>query len=1011
MSKVERTLSMLAPRLLGFAGASAYLAGWEAGRLAKPAEWLALFVVWSVSSLLINSIWQLICRRAQPKARQLRWIAGGLVLAGGWFFWPGRLFPTQPHFFAMVAAALLSLALQRLFVGCVRFSRSFAMEALRWLCVAGAAAYVIHPYATRNLVGGGDIQHYAQQLQDAVEQFEGGVFPIFVGQSAHAFNGDFHPLRTAPYFQYLGLAANLLTGRHLGAAGVVNLLIVGSLVAAAFLTYVLVLRLGGRRFAWHACLLAIAGLSAPGVLSLIYSGDMVASWMALPFFPPLIYGFLRLREARSAAGPLMWVAVSLGAMWLAHAPLAFWSSLLVALGVGEFLLSGPGGRRRLWLVGGAAVVGAALAAYVFVSVSSLEIPNDPNLISYMRHGGMIDSMRTNWSAIFSPVDPAGMDLARNLQLSPVLWLALAVGLAGSLGRRCHAPLWVYVFGLLLLLTPLAITAKIWGLMPSAVLGATDKWPMQRFYPILSMIAPFAAVAGLRAPWLAGSKARWIVLGLLLIGCGYSLNESRKFIRRGKGITLASALTEQRFRPENSGLSRYSYEYFGRLPTYFRTGPINALFQNRLLAPDTLTISDSNQRHLLLAESGQSSTSPILRFEKTEYGGRFAPTFSIEPGHTYLVGFNFGAGVTEGVIEITGPTVQQQYTVSPAMEMRSFSDGSGVPNSFALWTTGKIREEVEMRLHLAAGRSPAAETTVRLIEVDRSKLPLRLESLIPYRLTLSNAGAGWLETPKIFLPGYVAFVDGRKAEVARSPDGLTMVPINPRARQVVLRYEGTAWLRIAFWVTATGWLLVFAVLFLPRAASRWWTAQQERFLRCVGKAAAAAGCLLVPFAATVYAVNRPAGPETLSQADRFTSKLTLPVGRKNATEVIASKQLDGAEVALFARYVSGQQVQFGFLRNGRPWITSNPMPANYIVSHELDVVWAHEDHTQANASPRFTIEVDHRVLIDRLAAVNSPPDARSSQLPPVHRESFSGSIQTARPRTDARSARLGLEFAP
>jgi uncharacterized membrane protein YfhO len=64
---------------------------------------------------------------------------------------------------------------------------------------------------------------------------------------------------------------------------------------------------------------------------------------------------------------------------------------------------------------------------------------------------------------------------------------------------------------------------------------------------------------------------------------------------------------------------------------------------------------------------------------------------------------------------------------------------------------------------------------------------------------------YLETPRLFLPGYLARVDGREVPAEQSPDGLVMVRLAPGRHTVELTYR-PAWLaRAAYFFTATGWV--------------------------------------------------------------------------------------------------------------------------------------------------------------------------------------------------------------
>ena len=74
-----------------------------------------------------------------------------------------------------------------------------------------------------------------------------------------------------------------------------NLMIVLSFVAAAFSAYLCPLRLWPAQ-PWLCFLLALLALSSPGVLALAYGGDMVPSWLTLPYLPICAYLLGRVAE-------------------------------------------------------------------------------------------------------------------------------------------------------------------------------------------------------------------------------------------------------------------------------------------------------------------------------------------------------------------------------------------------------------------------------------------------------------------------------------------------------------------------------------------------------------------------------------------------------------------------------------------------------------------------------------------------------------------------------------------
>ena len=97
------------------------------------------------------------------------------------------------------------------------FSRDGFRPAPEILCaliaVAGALASVL-PLLGEKVVGSGDAYHYALQAADFSTQVRRGIFPVLIGQSPYAFNGNIHTLRTAPYYVHLcGLVDLIAQGR------------------------------------------------------------------------------------------------------------------------------------------------------------------------------------------------------------------------------------------------------------------------------------------------------------------------------------------------------------------------------------------------------------------------------------------------------------------------------------------------------------------------------------------------------------------------------------------------------------------------------------------------------------------------------------------------------------------------------------------------------------------------------------------------------------------------------
>jgi uncharacterized membrane protein YfhO len=69
----------------------------------------------------------------------------------------------------------------------------------------------------------------------------------------------------------------------------------------------------------------------------------------------------------------------------------------------------------------------------------------------------------------------------------------------------------------------------------------------------------------------------------------------------------------------------------------------------------------------------------------------------------------------------------------------------------------------------------------------------------------------LETPRMFVPGYKATVNGAAVPVRRTSEGLVAFSIPRGESRVVLRFVGSLTLRVAFWLSTAAWVLLFAFL--------------------------------------------------------------------------------------------------------------------------------------------------------------------------------------------------------
>jgi hypothetical protein len=663
-------------------------------------------------------------------------------------------------------------------------------------------------------------------LADFVTQLRAGVFPVWVGQSVYAFNGAVSPLRFAPWFQHAGGLLDLLTARALGFGALSNAVLAVNGLASGFVAYFCLRDILPRR-PGLACLLALLYVSSPGVLAPLLAGSQYMTFMATPFIPVVLDGLHRLWTRDDLSGPLR-LAVGLAGTWLSHAPIALWCSLLAGV-VGAIVLI----RRRRWsdnvrrLVPAGALF-AVLASLPFLSTFAID-----NLNSSPANGGVaVEMVRAYFPANFSPINPGG-DLLAAYQVGYAALAAFALAIV-LLPRRPPSGTWLFI-GAALAIVPLVLPVPLlnhlfWTRVPSWFVTVNNVWPMQRLFGIWAglLLFTFAVVAS--DVRLSGNK--WVSsLCLALLGAFglWSWHEAVKL----QGVVRASyrppAALAASLDPRNVVLSRYAYATFAYVPAYLSHGYMDPLLENRILSHDTLALMTANADRAAppVRPDAGSAAVPRLRqaglfTARQDPGGKYyvlSPTLNFEPGRRLALRLEFLEVTEPGVLQLLGQGLFREYLLP---DSGLGLDHHGLPRAFgALETSSKI-------LSLQPAPAPGEPMTIRffpdgysmrksyafgrfwLYQFTPQNLAVMVKSWIPYRAEVEVAVPAYLETPRMWLGGYRATVNGRAAATRRSPDNLVAVELQPGRNDVMLTYRAPWWLRLSFWSCALGWLGVTAV---------------------------------------------------------------------------------------------------------------------------------------------------------------------------------------------------------
>ncbi|HKB92078.1 MAG TPA: hypothetical protein VKC60_16295, partial [Opitutaceae bacterium] len=677
-----------------------------------------------------------------------------------------------------------------------------------WILFLGTIC-LVSPFITSRANGAGDSHWYALMLADFIQQFRVGVFPLFVGQSEFAFSGTIFPGRFAPYYQYFGVAIDTLTLRQLDVFAVQHLTVVLSALGGVFACYLTLRRILARN-RWIAAALALLYVSSPALLAAIYSMDMYMTFMTVPWLPLMVYGIVRsfrVHDRRSA----IWLAAPTAVLWYAHAPVAMWSTFFLIISqLFRLVFSWRSLRQELMLGFSSAAIFGALAVFPFVSAYYAE----PNT-GAANARDMVRLMTSVFQESWQPVS-ATADRLSDQRLGYGLVFVLIAMVVIVFTRHAGKPLWVLAgiaLSALALISPLAeLSVWIWANLPSVILNITDHAPPQRLYPIATVFSVFGgAFVWLEIHRLRETVRRLLTIGLIL-GLLWSGMEASKFIHRGRATTASTQASKSKLHKENIILSRYSYDMFPKQPDYFQNGVIDPLVNNRLLSKTSLA---RLHRH---APRDGSVQSFMLRGEVKPGTNELAlfPPIRLEPGRRYAMHFHFFDNDYTGVLSMTGSRrLFREYVLPINGNPGSFGTGRGQRKFITLWTGGNEAEVVHMR-YLSFSTQSTPENLKRfayvtLREIVPETLPISVHSLIPYRATIRTTQSAWLETIRMYSPGYAAKVNGQTVQPTKSPQGLVMIPVPEGTSEVELSFVGPPLLRAAFWTALAAWATLPLIL--------------------------------------------------------------------------------------------------------------------------------------------------------------------------------------------------------
>ena len=674
------------------------------------------------------------------------------------------------------------------------------------LVVLTVALLAAAPFMTKGPLGTSEAYNYSLALADTVTQMRNGTLPVLAGQSEFAFNGRVHPLRTAPYLNYMAGLLDLLTFRQLGFWALQNSIIALSLIAGALACFWSLIKVTPTPPPTAAALASLYVFS-PAVLAAAYGMDLYMTVTTVPFLPIALAMCVRAFSCRQPTD-LVKLVTALAACWLAHPPVAFWLSVSVLfLQVIALFINRPRGREWL-LILAMILLFIILAGFSFASaltIAPYEAVSKTHDLTQL-----FNEVNRAFPGSLRPISLNANQIG-DFQLGYVVW-ALA-GLAvifGLTSKNTPALSLLGVAGLLFAFTaPVPqVNHWLWTHAPSVALNLTNQWPMQRLYLPITLLILMAFALVWRTPEVHSTASRDAIRAILLIAIIWTGWQGTRFISRG--FSTQQVAIQRGHISGNINLTGISYALLG-IPGSFVNGVMDPAFEFRLLAPYDGREVYSNWRVPLPAMSDNQSGFLEARISNNQEILDLSPPLSLQPDTRYRLTLNFLVPPAEATLQLIGPTLFRQYPLPISGYPRGFGMQPGNNPQLTLWTSQSKTEEVRLRVvGQGLNSGPWANRRFagyKLERIQSTALPIQLESLLPLRAKVNANIAGYLETPRVYIPGYEAEVDGRSVRVQPSPEGMAMVPVPAGQSRIELRYPGPQITRIAFWISFAGWLSV------------------------------------------------------------------------------------------------------------------------------------------------------------------------------------------------------------
>jgi len=511
---------------------------------------------------------------------------------------------------------------------------------------------------------------------------------------------------------------------------------------------------------------------------------------------------------------LLAVPVGAGLAWLGRGPWMWWILataviLVVVLGLQRWLLWVFSREVACAIMFGALLFGAAL-------VQAWIGPEHPacNLST-------LEGLRANQSHALDFFRPVRADLSTegNFQPGPGSWLVLLVLAWAFVGRGSVAVKMFFIVGVLPLFALVRIpwlSDFLLSYAPNGLVPIVSFTMPIRILPVMSALLAMGGVVYFAALPDRGNGGwrRRVLPGSFMLALALGLSQVPLFVIRGWSMTDSRTRSEDQFRPENAVLERFAYDLLPH-PEYLSHGVTNPWLQARILDSHEQVVIGPDETARLMEKSFVEKVRLKARQDVTYSAWiHLSPEIVIKPGEQILLRFEFDPKINyAGSLIWTASHGYREYHLPQSGFALGF--GTQPSNSRVVSISNSTDQPAIYKLSMPKenGNTISGDggffADVARSHYNPAQAPIRVDSLQPYRVTAKMAESGWIETSRVWLPGYQAFLDGKLIEHRASHRGLAMVAAEPGKHELELRYVGTTKLWIALSVsvlTALGWVL-------------------------------------------------------------------------------------------------------------------------------------------------------------------------------------------------------------